>query len=94
MRLGVEHPVVQGHNIGLRVQQVKILERLGRPETLHVIRKGDARGAVNAINSRMSGTGLHVADDGLPHLPSLFLPDWVTCDPVHVPDRFDGFGPV
>lgn len=94
MRLSVEDPVVQGHNIRLRVQQVEILERLGRPKTFHMIRQGDSVRVVNAINGRMGYVRPHVADDGLPHLPTFVLPGRVTCNPVHVPDRFDGFGPM
>ena len=37
MCLSIENPTIQVHHIGLTKNQVKILQRLRRPETLHLI---------------------------------------------------------
>lgn len=37
MRLGVKHMLLQRDKLALRKQQIEVLERLGHPETLHVI---------------------------------------------------------
>lgn len=86
MRLRVQHPLIQRHQIRLRVEQVEVLERLGRPEALHLIRQGRAVRVLDVVDGRVRVVGLDVGQDGLPHLPAFVLPRGVAGDPVHVPD--------
>ena len=37
MRLGVEHPLVQGELVSVREQEVEVLERLAKEEGLHLV---------------------------------------------------------
>lgn len=92
MRLGIQNPVVETNGVGCRVEQVKVLERLGKPEALHGIRLGGVRRR-DQVYSRVTPFGLGGRYYRFEHLPSLFLPDGVAGDAVHVPHGLDGFRP-
>lgn len=95
MCLGVQHPVVQADEVSVRVQKVIILERLRQPEALHGVNgRGRAVLTVNQVHCCIGDLASRVFDDRLPHLPSLFLPNWVASDPVHVPDGLNRLRPI
>ena len=86
MRLRVKHPLVQADLVRRREQQVKVLERLGQPEALHVVRERGLPGRGDVVDGAVAGRHRRRRDDGLEHAPPLLLPRRVARDAVHVPD--------
>jgi len=93
MCLSVENPFVQRVDIGGGEQQIEILKRLGKPETLHAVGGlGAAVGLGDILDGAMRNLSLGRADDRLKHLPAAILPDGIARDAIHIPDGLNGFG--
>lgn len=91
MRLGIQNPIIQTNNILLRKQQIKVLERLREPETLHLVAKRRFR-SCDVVDGAVAVERRRVFIDGLEHAPAGFAPFGVAGYAVHVPYGFDGFG--
>ena len=92
MRLGVEHKLIQRHDIWLRVQQVEILERLGHPETLHPVDLGRVLPR-HVVDARKRNLRPRLGDNGLEHRPRLLPQPLIARDAVQDEDRLDRLGP-
>ena len=95
MRFRIEHIVVQTDDLGILKQQVKVLERLGEPETLHLVLELQAVGGrvgQDAVDGRVAVLGARDGHDGFEHVPAVFAPDVVAREPPHDEDGLDGFG--
>jgi hypothetical protein len=91
MRLSIQHPIIQTHNLLVLEQQIKVLERLGQPEALHrVLERGLGLGHV--VDGAIAVLGARVPVHGLEHAPARGAPVRRARQPVHVPHGFDGFG--
>lgn len=95
MCLGIQDPFVQRNDVRGLEEQVKILERLGEPEALHVVLLIPAIALVlggHIADGAVAGVRPGRFDYCLEHAPTLFLPRWIARDAVHVPDGLDGLG--
>lgn len=93
MRLSIQHPLIQTHHVRLAIQQVKILQRLREPETLHrVLLIHLCPLAIHTPHGAVPDLGARGGDDGFEHCPALFGPDGGAGDAVQVEDGFDCFG--
>lgn len=91
MRLGIQHPLIQTDDVGLREEQVVVLERLGEPEALHLVLQAGL-GLRDVVDGAVGKLGAGGLDGGLEHAPALVHPFGVAGDAVHVPYGFYGFG--
>lgn len=82
----LQNPFIQTQDVRLREEEVEVLERLGRPERLHLVAQKGRR-ARDVRDGRVSKIGARVSLDRLEHLPALFLPGRVAGDSV--PRMFD-----
>jgi len=89
MSFRVQNPLVQADHIRRRVQQVEVLEGLGKPEGLHLILLVGV-GPPHVVDRAVASLSLRVPNDGLKHLPALFLPRLIASDTIHVPYRLNG----
>ena len=87
MRLRIQHPLIQIHNVLLTEQQIEVLHRLRQPKTLHII--GEHRILLRHIVDRripVFGGGMFVY--GFEHLPADFAPMGRAGYAVEVPNGF------
>jgi hypothetical protein len=91
MRLGIQNPLIQAHNILRLKQQVKILQRLREPEALHLVVEC-RRQLCDVVNRRVAVLRRRVPVNGKEHVPADFAPVHVAGNAVHVPYGFDCFG--
>lgn len=77
MGLGVEHVVVETHEIGLRKGEIEILERLRGPEALHLV---FLHGLIipHVVDGGMAEVGASDRVDVLEHAPCGVLVELVS----------------
>lgn len=93
MRLSIQHPLIQTHHIRLAIQQIKILQRLRQPETLHrVLLIHICLLAIHAAYGAVPEGGAGGGDDGFKHCPAFGGPDGGAGQAVEVEDGFYCFG--
>lgn len=90
MRLRVKNIFIQADNIRLRENKIEILQRLCRPEALHLIFLLWWIGCTIS-QSRMRDIRSRMLLDCLEHGPRFILQCRITRDAVHYEYRFDGF---
>jgi hypothetical protein len=93
MCFSIQDIFVETDRVGRREEKVEVFQCFRKPETLHRILVV-WRCLCNIIDS-----GVAIFDGGsiyygIEHRPTLVLPDRITGDAVHVPDRLNSFRPL
>lgn len=92
MRLGVEHILIQAHDIRLSESQVQVLERLSKVEAGNIVDQLPTTGRIDigdlSIWHRLRALGVQ----GLENLPVVLLPALIASHAVAVEDTFQGLG--
>ena len=94
MGLGIKYPVVQADQLRLREYEVKILQRLTKPETFHRVRLAWLF-AMFGIHIPYRGIGqLCVCQliNGVPHAPCRVLPCGISRNAIHDKNALNRFG--
>lgn len=60
MRLGVEHPLVQGELVSVREQEVEVLERLAKEEGFHLVLRPGVQRVSHITDSRVSSANFAI----------------------------------
>lgn len=87
----LQHEMIQADNVGLGVQQVEVLQRLGQPERLHLIDLR-RRGIHHVVDSGVRDARGRVRLDGLEHVPAALGPVLLAGDAPEDEDGLDGLG--